>query len=88
MLLVLPYHGDGVARGERDDVGAGDDAGALVLELRLGGVHHFLAAQALVPAVVHLRVVAGAPDQHRRVAPLHTLPAAPAASEHTRTSKS
>jgi hypothetical protein len=34
------YHGDGVAGGERDDVGAGDDAGALVLELGLGGIDH------------------------------------------------
>jgi hypothetical protein len=65
------YHGDGVAGGERDDVGAGDDAEALVLELGLGGVDHVLAAQALVLAVVLLGIVARTPDQYRRVTPLH-----------------
>jgi len=72
-LLIDDHHGDGVARGEGDDVGAGDDAGALVLELRLGGVDHVLAAQTLVLAVVHLGVVAFAPDQHGRVAALQFI---------------
>lgn len=59
-------HGYGVACGESDDVGAGDDPGALLLELRLGGVDHVQAAEALVLVVVHLGAVAR--DQHRRVA--------------------
>jgi hypothetical protein len=84
VIEFADHHGDGVARGEGDDVGAGDDAGALVLELRLGGVDHVLAAQALVLAVVHLGVVARAPYQHRRVAPLpHYSPARGVASERT-----
>ena len=36
----------GVAGGELDDVGAGDDARAGLLERRLGRVHHVEAAQA------------------------------------------
>lgn len=37
---------DGVASGELDDVGAGDDARAGLLERRLRRVHHLVAAQA------------------------------------------
>ena len=62
--------GDGVARGQDDDVGARDDAGALRLELRLGVLDDVHPAEPLVLVVVHLRVVAPALDQHRRVASL------------------
>jgi hypothetical protein len=67
---VCSYEGDGVARGENDDVGARDDAWALRLELRLGAVDHVQPAQALVLGVVHLRAVVTTLDQHRRVATL------------------
>jgi hypothetical protein len=65
------YEGDGVSGSEHDDVGAGDDAGALRLELRLGALDDLQAAEALVLAVVHLGVVvvvAAALDEHRPVA--------------------
>ncbi|KAB8106539.1 hypothetical protein EE612_040916, partial [Oryza sativa] len=46
--LVAGEEVRGVAPGEGDDVGAGDDAGALPLERRLGRVDHLEAAQAQV----------------------------------------
>ena len=74
---VTTYECDGVARGQDDDVGARDDAGALRLELRLGVLDDVHPAEPLVLVVVHLRVVAPALDQHRRVAPLRSRGAEP-----------
>jgi hypothetical protein len=63
---------DGVAGGERDDVGAGDDAGALGLDERLDAVDEAEAAQREVGRGVPLGLVAaaGGVEQHRRVATL------------------
>jgi hypothetical protein len=63
---------DGVAGGERDDVGAGDDAGALGLDERLDAVDEAEAAQRQVGRGVPLRLAAaaGGVEQHRRVAAL------------------
>ena len=68
--------GDGVPGGERDDVGAGDDAGAYGLQDGLGGVDYVVPAQRPVRRRVLLRRRRRAApghrvDQHRRVAPLH-----------------
>ena len=53
------YDPHGVARGEGEDVGAGDDAGAGRLELCLDGVDDVVAAEALVERRVLLRRVVG-----------------------------
>jgi hypothetical protein len=72
----ITYQVDAVARGEGDDVGAGDGAGAGGLHLRLDGVDDLEPAQrvgvgirVLLPR--HRRRVV---QQHRRVAALHTTP--------------
>lgn len=64
---------DGVAGGEREDVGAGHDAGALLLEQRLDAVDEAEAPQRLVGRRVLLRLLAARRvEQHRRVAALHS----------------
>jgi hypothetical protein len=64
---------DGVAGGERDDVGAGDDAGALGLEERLDAVDEAEAAQRQVGRRVPLHLVpVRRVEQHRGVATLRS----------------
>jgi hypothetical protein len=70
---AVAEHGAGVAAGERDDVGAGDAPGALLLERRLGRVYDLEAAQARVVGrgqLLRLRVSRGRVEQHGRVAAL------------------
>jgi hypothetical protein len=63
---------DGVAGGEGEHVGAGDDAGALVLEKRLDAVQEGEPTQRQVGRRVLLRLGAVGPvQQHRCVAALH-----------------
>ncbi|WVZ52974.1 hypothetical protein U9M48_003972, partial [Paspalum notatum var. saurae] len=62
------YECDGVSRGEDDNVGAGYDAGAHRLDLRLGALDDLQPAEALVLVVVHLGVLVPALDEHRPVA--------------------
>jgi hypothetical protein len=69
IIIKCTHECDGVAGGEGDDVGAGDDAGALSLELRLGALDDLEPAEALVLAVVHLGAAAAALDENGPVAP-------------------
>jgi hypothetical protein len=63
----------GVAAGEGDDVRARDDAGAGILECRLGRVDHLEAAQAQVGRAGPLRGLGGASrvQENRSIAPLN-----------------
>ena len=63
-----PHHAHGVPCCGDDDVGAGDNAGARILERRLDVVDQIVAEEAVVLQRRLLRV--GPVQQERRVAPL------------------
>ena len=71
VAIAETYDSDGVTRGEGEDVGAGDDAGASGLELGLDGVDDVVATEALVERRVLLRRVVGSRVQKDR--PVATL---------------
>ena len=68
----MVYHGDDVPGGDGEDVGAGDHAGALLLDRRLGAHHRVeaVAGERQVVRRVLLGVVAPRRDHDRRVTPL------------------
>jgi hypothetical protein len=63
------HHANGIPCCGDDDVGAGDNAGARILERRLDVVNQVVAEEAVVLQRRLLRV--GPVQQDRRVAPLH-----------------
>jgi hypothetical protein len=69
---VVAYQVDDVSGGERDDIGAGDHAGALLLDGGLGSVDgvEAVAGEGHVVGRVLLGVVVGGRDQDRGVTTL------------------